>query len=171
LSFKKKIRNSSSKRAITPVIGAVLMIGITIAVGFATWAWARSSAQSSELNFGNAIGSNINYLKENFETVNVNFSSSAQQSATLWFYNSGNTTVYVKQIWISNITSSFSQTFTTLNSTKTTQFNCYCLEIHPQSVAFITLSLNSPTVFHTGVVYQFKSLGVYGNTNTFQQTR
>ncbi len=147
------------------------MIGITIAVGFATWAWARSSAQSSELNFGNAIGSNINYLKENFETVNVNFSSSAQQSATLWFYNSGNTTVYVKQIWISNITSSFSQTFTTLNSTKTTQFNCYCLEIHPQSVAFITLSLNSPTVFHTGVVYQFKSLGVYGNTNTFQQTR
>ncbi|MHB8565869.1 MAG: archaellin/type IV pilin N-terminal domain-containing protein [Nitrososphaerales archaeon] len=170
MPFKEKIRKRQ-RRAITPVIGAVLMIAVTIAVGFATWAWAKSSAQNSELNFGNAIGSNINYLKENFEAVNANFSSSSPQSATLWLYNNGNTTVYIKQIWISNITSSFSQTFTSLNSTKTYQFNCYCLEIHSQSVVSITLSLTSPSVFQSGVVYQFKSLGVYGNTNTFQQTR
>jgi len=148
-----------------------MMIGITLAVGFAAWAWARGAAQNSELNFGNAVGTNINYLKENFEVVYVNFSSSATQSATVWIYNNGNTTVYIKQIWISNVTSSFSQTFTNLNSTKTSQFNCYCLQVHSQTVASITLSLTSPTVFASGVVYQFKALGVYGNTNTFQQTR
>ena len=170
MSFRKSSRRHSV-RAITPVIATVMMIGLTIAVGFAAWAWARSAATNSESNFGNAIGSDINYVKENFEVANVNFSSTSPQSATLWIYNNGNSTVYIKQIWISNASSSFSQTYTSLNATITTKFNCYCLEVHSQTVVSITLSLTSPTVFTSGVLYQFKALGVYGNTNTFQQTR
>ena len=168
INFRKR-STRHSVRAITPVIATIMMIGLTIAVGFAAWAWARSAATNSESNFGNAIGSDINYVKENFEVANVNFSSTSPQSATLWIYNNGNSTVYIKQIWISNTT--ISQTYTSLNATITPKFNCYCLVLHSQTVVSITLSLTSPTVFGSGVLYQFKALGVYGNTNTFQQTR
>jgi hypothetical protein len=156
--------------AVSEVMGAVILIGVTLAIGFAAWAWARSAAANSELNLGNAVGSNISYLNENFEIVYVNYSSTKLSNATIWVYDNGNTNVYIKQMWISNSTGSFSQTFTTLNSTQNTQFKCNCLVLHPQQVVPITLTI-SPATFKAGIVYQFKALGVYGNTNTFQQTR
>jgi archaellum component FlaF (FlaF/FlaG flagellin family) len=171
LNLRKKLqRRRRSKLGISAVLGAVLMIGVTLAVAFTAWAWARSAAQNSELTFGNAVGSNINYMKENFEIIYVNYSSaSPSQSATVWIYNTGSSPVFIKQILIFNSTYTF-PAFTSLNSTQTTQFSCYCLELHSQTVGSISLSV-SPHQFRTGVVYQFQALGVYGNTNTYQQTK
>ena len=145
------------------------MIALTIAVGFAAWYWAEGAAANSESNFGSAIATNLNYLKESFEVVYVNFSSSHPSNASVWVYNNGNNTVYIKQIWIYN-SSGLSQTFTNLNSTVTTKFNCNCIVIDSGSIATVTLTLTSAT-FESGYVYAFEALGEYGNTNTLDQTR
>ena len=174
MKVKSIARKKRSKLAVSAVLGTVLMIGVTVAVGFAAWAWARGAAVNSELNFGNAVNQNVNYLKENFEIANANFSSSSQTTVTLWIYNSGNSTIYVKSIWVSNITSIQSEKwnpspFTNLNSTLTSEFDCYCLVVDPQSIT--PAILTSPANFASGVVYQFTALGEYGNTNSYEVAR
>ncbi len=148
------------------------MIAVTIIVGFATWAWAGSAAINSEKSFGNAVAANISYLKESFVIVNANFSSSATQNVTLWLYNSGNTTVYIKQTWISNVTSVSSEAWTNTTSTLSSTYSAgcgYCLVLPVGQITPIRLQVNTP--FKTGVIYQFKALGLYGNTYTYQQVR
>src|SRR5579875_3339975 len=110
-----------SRHAVSDVVGAIILIAVTISVGFAAWAWATGAAVNSEKSYGSAVGNNASYLNENFLIVNTNFSSTATQSVTVWFYNSGNTVVYIKQIWISNVTTisseQWSNTTTSLAST------------------------------------------------------
>jgi hypothetical protein len=203
IGWKQKLRKPGNrgrfdlgrKRAISAVLGAILMVGVTLSVGFAAWAWARSAAVSSECNFGISISSNTNYLKENYVIVNVNFSSSATQNVTVWLYNSGNNTVYIKQMWISNVTStsqwsnstsrltptagstigmiSYSspkvqiQTASCGGSSATT--SCYCLTLPAGQVTPVELKANHS--FVSGIIYQFKALGAYGTTYTYQQAR
>jgi hypothetical protein len=137
-------------------MGAVILLGVTIVIGLAAFAWSRSTAVASENSYGNAIGSNINYLKENFNIVNVNFSST--NKATVWFYNTGNVTVTISQLWISNSTWSEA-----MLSSPTT------ISLPIGQVTPSTFTIN--TQFTTGGLYQFKALGKYGNIYTFQQTR
>ena len=147
----------------TEVVGAILMIAVTLVVGFAAWSWASSAAVGSESAYGNALVSNISSLNERFSIVNANFSSS---KLTVWFYNNGNVTVYIKQVWISNVT--WTSTTTSLSSTSTP--NCgYCLKVPVGTIVPITLSVT--TSFEAGVTYQMKGLGMYGNTYSYQQTR
>ena len=157
------------------VIGSILLLSVTLVVGFAAWAWASGAAQSSELNFGNAVSCNIQYLKEAFVIVNVNFSSSSTLpsagTVTVWLYNNGNTTVYIKEMWISNSTwspSPFTGTnqVTTCGSSSATD---YYVKLPVGSVTAVTLSTGS--YWKSGSTYQFEALGVYGNTNIFQQTK
>ena len=167
---KLKKGKKRSKLAVSEIIGAVILLGATIAIGLAAWAWARSAAVSSESSYGNAVGSNINYLKENFVVVNVNFNPSiSSESFTEWIYNSGNVTIYIKEIWASNSTWT-STPIPNLNSTSTPKFNnCYCLVIHAQTLSSVTV--NASASFVSGDFYKFSALGVYGNTNTYQQAR
>jgi hypothetical protein len=157
-----------SRAAVSEIIGAVILLGATILVGLVAFAWARGAAANSESNFGNAVGSNINYLKENFVIVNVNFSSTAPKSFTEWIYNAGNVTAYIKQVWASNSTWN-SGAISGLNSTYTSKFSCYCLVIHAQTLSLITVQGSAS--FVSGDFYKFSALGVYGNTNTYQQAR
>ena len=162
--MKRKFQRRS-RIAMTEVVGAVLMIAVTLVVGFAAWAWASSAAVNSENSYGNAIGSNINSLNEQFSVVNANFSSPLSTKLTVWFYNNGDVTVYIKQIWISNAT--WTNTTTSLSSTNTP--NCgYCLKLPVGNIACITLNVNTP--FEAGVAYQMKALGMYGNTYSYLQT-
>jgi hypothetical protein len=166
---KLKKGKKRSKLAVSEIIGAVILLGATIAIGLAAWAWARSAAVNSESSYGNAVGSNINYLKENFVVVNVNFNPSiSSKSFTEWIYNSGNVTIYITRVWASNSTWT-STPISTLNSTSTPKFNCNCLVIHAQTLSSVTV--NASASFVSGDFYKFSALGVYGNTNTYQQAR
>jgi flagellin-like protein len=166
----KKLSRRRFGRAVTPVIGTVLMIGVTLAVGFAAWDWARSAAVSSENTFGNAIVSNMNYLKENYVIVNANFSATATQNVTLWFFNSGNATVYIKQTLISNVSSTSPWTNSTSKLSSTNTAGCgFCLKLPVGQITQIQLKVN--TAFKAGVIYTVKAVGQYGNTYTYQQAR
>jgi hypothetical protein len=157
---KFRQRKARSKLAVSEIMGAIVLIAITLAIGFAAWAWSASAAASSERSYGTSIGSNINYLKEDFNIVNVNFSST--NKVTVWFYNTGNVTVYIQQLWISN--STWSETM--LASSQ----NCgSCIQLPTGTVTPSTFTIN--TGFAVGASYQFKALGKYGNTYTYEQTR
>jgi hypothetical protein len=80
-------------------------MGVTLAVGFAVWAWASNAAVASERNFGNAVGTNAGCLNLGIVIVNANFSSTNANLVTLWFYNSGHGGVNISNVQISNSTS------------------------------------------------------------------
>jgi hypothetical protein len=151
-------------------MGAIIMLGVTIAIGFAAWAWARGASVSSEDQL-------INSTSENYEIINVNFSSSSPQKVTVWFYNSGSVTVYIKQLLISNETTKTSLQWTYLASSTSSGVlsnsnvpNCgYCLSVPKGTV--VTVTLTATESFASGVVYQYKALGEYGTTYTYTQER
>jgi hypothetical protein len=167
-----------SKVAISAILGAILMTGVTLAVGFAVWAWARNAAVASENNFGTfGVGTSINATNEKLVIANANFSNTVSQNVTLWFYNYGSVASYVRQIWISN--STWTNSTQRLSSTQVkvdcNQGGTSCLyvgnflQISPGAVQMATFKVN--TSFKPGVLYQFKILTIYGNTYTYQQTR
>jgi hypothetical protein len=106
LNLKKlKKGRGPSRLAVSEVMGAVVMLAVTISVGFAAWAWARSAAINSERSFGNSIASNINCLNENFLITNVNFSTSTTSplpnEVTVWYFNSGEGGVTIATLTVS----------------------------------------------------------------------
>ena len=149
------------------------MIAATIVVGFVAWAWAGNAAASTEGNFGNAVAANARYLTEDFSIPDANFSSSAPQNVTVWFYNYGNATVYINQVWISNITSVTSEqwSFATASLSSTTNPECKsnCLVVGVHSVANVTI--DAGTTFVQNVTYEIKAHGLYGSSYTYDQIR
>jgi hypothetical protein len=191
----KLLRRRRSKLAVSEVMGVVIMLGVTISVGFAVWAWARSAATGSENSFGfYSIGTSVNTTNEKLAIVNANFSGTATQNVTVWFLNYGGSVAYVNQVWISNVTSITAEQWTnatqnicvsnagtTLNCGSQTKLkvNCrsstsclstgYFAQIPAGSIKMVTFRVNSP--FKITVLYEFKVLTIYGNSYTYQQTR
>ena len=166
--FKKR----RSKLAVSAVIGSIMMIGVTLVVGFGAWAWASAAARNSELNFGNSVTCNANYLKESFSIINVNYSSPS--SVTVWFYNTGNSTVYIKEILASNITGTWIDPITSTNNQVTACNNAnqkvyYYVQLPAGVVTPVTFQVSATLA--SGVIYQFEAVGLYGTTYTYQQTR
>jgi hypothetical protein len=93
-----------SKLAVSEVMGAIVMLAVTLTVGFTVWAWARSAASNSEAVFGQSIQNNINCLNQNFVITNVNFSSSNNKLVTIWLFNNGQGGLTVASLTISNST-------------------------------------------------------------------
>lgn len=169
MKLKQFLRKRRSKSAISEVIGAMLLIAVTIVIGFATWIWAGGAASSTEGNYGNAVAANVHYLDEQFSIVNANFSST---SMTVWFYNYGNTTVYIMQVWATNASSAATGTWpyttSTLSSTLNSNCNSKCLEVPVHSVASVTI--NTGNTISSTVTYEIKATGYYGNTYTYEQS-
>ena len=131
--------------AVSAVIGSIVMIAVTITVGFAAWAWARSAAVNAENNFGQAIGTNVVCLDENFVVTNANFSSTNTKLVTVWFFNNGNGTVNVASMTISNSTWSYNNaTSTNLPTIKTG--------------AITIANFNVGTQFTVGKMYTFSAV-------------
>jgi flagellin-like protein len=149
----KMRRRRVSCRAASEVLGTILLVALTIAVGFAAWAWIRSSAIKSESGYNSEISGNINQLNERFVIINANFST---QTVSVWFYDEGSTTITVNTLLISNSTwasSSFS----------------LALQVTSGSVKMSTSNIG--TKFTSGSLYQFKAVGLYGSVVYYQQVR
>jgi len=97
-------RHRRAKQAAAEVMGAVLLIGATLAVGFAVWAYARSASTSAEKSFASEINSNVNCLNINFVIINANFSATNPSLATIWLYDTSTSGVSLSNIVISNST-------------------------------------------------------------------
>jgi hypothetical protein len=106
-NLNKKLSGKRSRLAASEVMGSILLMGVTLAVGFAVWAWASNAALSSERNFGNSIAVNTNCLNLGLTVINANFNSSAAYAklVTLWVYNNGHGNENISNIQISNVSS------------------------------------------------------------------
>lgn len=131
-------------------MGAILMMGVTLAVGFTVWAWASNAALASEKSFGNSVNSNANCLNIAYEGVNVNFSSTSSSTLTVWYYNSGQSEVTLRSVIVSNSTWAYSYT----PASTTT--------ILVLGVKLVTITL--PTNLSKNAIYTFKALGSNSTT-------
>ena len=170
-----KKRVNSKKKGVTQVIGTIILLSITLVVGFGLFGYVNSAVANAERAYAIITDQNIKELQESFVIVTANYSSS---SVSLWFYNSGNISTSIQSLVIWNDTSSL---FLVYNSTKVIQgASSYDASIYenpilpltlpPGVIANITLTLPSDT-FNTGRVYYAKALGTYGNTYTYFQVR
>jgi hypothetical protein len=130
-------------------MGVIILLGLTIAVGFAAWAWARGAAATSEKSFANAINNNISCLNENYVITNVNFSSSNSQKVTVWFFDNGQAPVTVSILSISNSSAASGHSALAYSSTATFTVNTGSIVPETYSVG---------TSFTVGGLYTFNSV-------------
>jgi len=147
------------------VMGAIVLVGVTLSVGFAAWAWASGAARTSESNLGNSI-------TENFKIVCVNFSST---KTTVMIYNAGTGTAYITSIVVQNSTDVTStnqyMSFTNSSLSKLKGPNCKnCEPLAPQTITLVTINLGTPPLV-VGQSYLFIAVGEYGNIVQFQEVR
>jgi len=65
------------RHAVSELVGTLLMISITLVAGAAVIGWVNGQAGSSEQAYGANVAANVNYLREHFVIVNVQFPSGA----------------------------------------------------------------------------------------------
>ncbi|MEM2919352.1 MAG: hypothetical protein QW572_06475 [Candidatus Nitrosocaldus sp.] len=100
---------------ISPVIATTIILGITVTLGIALWAFANSSVGTSATTYANTITDYINYLRERFVIFNMAFKYDAIENASapsacsdnakcvsIWLYNNGQVPLNVKTIILSN---------------------------------------------------------------------
>ena len=155
----------------SPVIAALFLLSVTFTVGIATGMWVRGANLSALGNLQSAFVSNGNWYKETFVIANANFSVSKPQNVTLWFYNNGNSTVYIKSLTISNVTvSSESWSSSTSSFSRVNTPGCgYCLQLSPHTPTAVMFKIN--TTFKSGVTYEFTAVGEYGTSISYLQIR
>jgi hypothetical protein len=129
-------------------MGSVLLMGVTLAVGFAVWAWASNAAISSEKSFGNSIGINSNCLNLGLVIVNANFSSTNANLVTLWFYNNGHGAVNLTNIMISNSTTTYVSNMEISRTNLTEQ-------VLTQNVK--SMNVYFPSTFSKSAIYTFQA--------------
>lgn len=149
-SIKRKLQRRKARFGVSEVIGSVLLMGITLAVGFAVWAWASSAAIASEKSFGNSVNSNATCLTMTYTGVNANFSTASSSLVTVWFYNNGQGDINIRSVIISNTSWTYSYT------------------LSPTSLLLVqnvnSITVNIGTSFTKDSLYTFKSTG--SNTTT-----
>lgn len=149
-NLRKKLIGKRSRLGVSEVMGAVLMMGVTLAVGFAVWAWASNAAIASEKSFGNSINSNVSCLNIGYEVANVNFSSTSSSTLTVWYYNSGQSEVSLRNVIVSNSTWAYNY-----SPTSTTT-------LYVQAIKEVTINVG--TNLAKNAIYTFKTLGSNSTT-------
>jgi len=154
-NLKRKL-GRRSRLAVSEVMGSVLLMGVTLAVGFAVWAWASNAAIASEKSFGNAVGTNAGCLNLGIVIVNANFSSTNANLVTLWFYNNGHGAVNITNIQIGNSTKVDTYNMVVSKTNTTGQVltqNVKSLTINTLASAYNT----SPITFSKSAIYSFQT--------------
>ncbi len=136
-------------------MGSILLMGITLAVGFAVWAWASSAAIASEKNFGNAIGTNAGCLNLGIVIVNANFSSTNANLVTLWFYNNGHGAVNITNIQIGNSTKL--DTYTMVASKTNTTGQVLTENVKSLTINTLATANSSPITLSKSAIYSFQA--------------
>lgn len=88
-----------SKRAASPVVANLILIAAVLAIGLIALAYTRSSSINYQSEYGQAISSDINKLKESI-TFQYVFYNSDTESLYLYLLNSGAVDVELKSVSI-----------------------------------------------------------------------
>ena len=123
MDFLTGLKLAPRKRtAISEVVGTVLVTAITIVAGAAIFGYVSSQAGTASQAYGQAVGSNVNYLNEKFAVVDMTFGTN---SVTVWIYNDGHETLNLQQVRLYDSASSqisLLYNYTVSGSTKSDYF-------------------------------------------------
>ena len=115
------------------------MIAITLVAGAAVFGFVNGQAGTSEKQYGIAVANNVNYLREHFVIVNVQFASTPAGAPCVL---SGPTNKYCADIFVSiynNGNVAFTpQSFTLFNTTKTSPSGASVPQMYIVSTATAT---------------------------------
>ena len=90
------------RRAISPVLGTIILIAVVIAVGTATWAYANSAVGSQLQVQGEQVAKDVNTIKEKLTIVHLANTSSTM---SIWVYNNGGVATSVRKVFVSDSSS------------------------------------------------------------------
>jgi hypothetical protein len=91
------------------------MVAITLTAGVAVYGFVNGQARTSANQYGNSVNQNVNYLREHFVVVNIQFLNSSSKACGhqggkgycsqvgVSIYNNGAVDLTIKQIAISNV--------------------------------------------------------------------
>ena len=184
-----KIRLYNKKRgAVSELVGTLLMVALTLIAGAAVFSWINGQASSSEAAYGASVANNVNFLRERFSIVSMNFSNGGLaapctatcSSLSVYLYNNGQLVDNISRISISAPPGS-SSTFLPISfgPTSTTVGGCTVNPILPNQKSASGLmkiqtlqkyTVNIPNCFGTstpmteGQSYLVTVYGLYGNS-------
>jgi hypothetical protein len=157
-NIKKKLVRKRSRLGVSEVMGSVLLMGVTLAVGFAVWAWASNAAIASEKSFGNAVGTNAGCLNLGIVIVNANFSSTNANLVTLWFYNNGRGAVNITNIQITNSNSTIVDTYSLVQSRTNLTGQVSFEKVKSLTINTLSSAYNTtPITFDKSAIYSFQT--------------
>ena len=138
------------KRAVSAVIANLIMVSITLAIGFALWTSVNSTAGTTLQGHANQTASNVNEIREDFVITVIAFEQPSPGEVTIWFYNNGGLQTDIHQVFFGNNSASLSPV--------TFSPDPLTLAVHQSGSITFTYTTNS------GETYYAKVVAKYGNT-------
>ena len=151
------VANEKKRRAVSEIIGTLLMVAVTLIAGAAVFGFVNGQAAASENQYGASVAKNVNYFNEHFVVVSVQFSNSFPTNpspcaksggqtycnqVSISIYNNGAVDLTISQITLKNMTSKSSSGATVpkmsitsdTTSTRATGYACTSTGISSTSV-------------------------------------
>ncbi len=99
-------RKQWRKKAVSAVIGNMIMVSITLALGFVFWTSVNSQAGATLTSYSEQTAADLNQLNEDFVISLIAFDYPVSGNVTIWFYNNGGLGTEINQIFFGNVSSS-----------------------------------------------------------------
>lgn len=94
-----------SQMGVSAIIGNLMMVSVTLVVGFSLWTSTNSTASSTLEDYTNQAADDINHIKEDFVITLISFDYPDPGKITLWFFNSGEIDTEIIELIAGNDTS------------------------------------------------------------------
>jgi len=139
----------------------MIMLGVTITLGFAIWGYANSQVGTVIAGYGESTGQHLNQLKEDFIIVNISYDFTFDE-VTVWIYNSGKvgTSIAPDQVFFG----------TSLGSLSSPSDFVPPGDVTITSGDIQSFTFRSSTSLQSGTTYYVKVLGQYGTASVSYQT-
>ena len=109
---------SKKRKAVSEIMGTLIMVTITLIAGAAVFGWVNGQASNSEGAYGQSVANNVNFLRERFVVVTQSFTGTGTNGicaggthpyleclgANFWLYNSGQLGFTLSSLQIENLT-------------------------------------------------------------------
>ncbi|MCP8307309.1 MAG: hypothetical protein H3Z53_09710 [archaeon] len=148
------------RKGVSPVVATVMIITITLVVGFAVFSFVNSEAAVASGAMGESTATYVNYLRERFVITNVAFDYPTDGQVTVWFYNNGAVNTKFK--------ANNGQIFIGITPTPTDQPTGWT----SSPVTVEVRKSNSITFYYpttSGTTYYIKAVGEFGNVVLYYQ--
>ena len=92
--------------AVSAVIANLIMVSITMAIGFALWTSVNTTAGTTLQRNADQTVNDVNELNEDFVITLIAFDYPLAGNVTVWFYNNGGLETEIRQVFFGNVSSS-----------------------------------------------------------------